>query len=68
MPLEAVIEGTVRIVIEIVVELIIKGPGHGLLRVFSPRRAHTDTAAAWVGLLFWVVLGVGGWLMLRPGG
>lgn len=57
-----------RMLVELVLELLIKGVGYGVLRVLRPRREPSETATTVIGLLTWIVVivaAVGLWQTLR---
>lgn len=57
-----------RMLVELVLELLIKGVGYGVLGLLRPGREQSDTVAAVVGLLTWIVVilaAVGLWQVLR---
>ncbi len=45
-----------RLLVELVLELLVKGLGRTVLRVLRPRLEPGDTAAALAGLLAWAAL------------
>ena len=53
-----------QFVLEIVLEILIKGPGYVIVRAFRRRESVDPDSAVviLVGILFWVVLIVGGYL------
>ena len=69
MPAEDIIEGVVRslarLLIEIVFELLIKGPGHVLMHVFRPGKPQSESICAMLGLAFWALVAGVIYLMLR---
>ena len=54
-----------RLVLEIFFELIIQGTGYAILRVIRPDRQPSDRSAAIVGVVFWVAMGAGGYLLYQ---
>ncbi len=69
MPAEDIIEGVVRILarllIEIVFELLIKGPGHLLMHLFRPGKPRSEGVCAMLGMAFWALVAALAYLMLR---
>ena len=55
----------VRILFEIVVEFLIQGAGHMILRTIRPKSEPSDTARTFVGLAFWAIVIVLGVLFYR---
>ena len=54
-----------RILFEVFFEFILQGTGYVLIRLFRPRDEPGDTACAIVGILFWAVVGIGGYYIYR---
>ncbi|MBB3922808.1 MULTISPECIES: hypothetical protein [Xanthomonas] len=54
-----------RILFEVFFELTIQGTGYILVRTVRPEAEPDDTICTVVGLLFWVVVGVGGYFVYR---
>ena len=50
-----------RILVEVFFELLIKGTGYALIRMIKPKTAPSETESAIVGLLFWLVVCIGGY-------
>ena len=69
MPAEEIVEGVVRILmrflIDIVLELLIKGPGHVLMHVFRPGKPRSEGVCAMLGMAFWALVAALAYLMLR---
>lgn len=63
--LGALIRGIGRLLFELVFELFLAGTGRLLIRIASPKSEPGDLTCTLVGLLFWVVLGVGGYSLYR---
>lgn len=64
MPLEPLVEGlprgAVRLVMEVIVEMVVnvtfRGTGWVILKGLRPRSEPADTAATWVGAVFWALV------------
>ena len=58
-----------QIFIELILELLIKGPGYLVLKLFSNSREKepTENKLLVVGLLFWFVVGAGTYLVFKYG-
>lgn len=54
-----------RVLFEFVFEFILQGTGLILVRALRPKAEPRDTTCAAVGLLFWVVVGIGGYFAYR---
>ncbi|MDR2188703.1 MAG: hypothetical protein LBE62_11770 [Azonexus sp.] len=54
-----------RALFEIVGEIVIKGAGYVLIRIFKPKSEPDELACAIVGLLFWAAVGVGAYFVYR---
>ncbi len=54
-----------RILFEMVFEVVIRGTGYALVRLFRPQADPSDTACAVVGLSVWVGAAVGGFWLYR---
>jgi len=54
-----------RILFEVFFEFIIQGTGYVLVRTVRPKTEPDDTVCTVVGLLFWVVVGIGGYFTYR---
>ena len=54
-----------RILFEVFFEFIIQGTGYVLVRTVRPKTEPDDTVCTVVGLLFWVVAGIGGYFTYR---
>ena len=54
-----------RILFEVFFEFIIRGTGYVLVRTVRPKTEPDDTVCTVVGLLFWVVVGIGGYFTYR---
>ena len=54
-----------RLVLEVFVELLVKGVGYGIIKAFRPRSEPGDGACALVGLAFWAVVAVGAVIIYR---
>lgn len=69
MPAEEIAGGLARILmhflIEIVLELLIKGPGHVLMHVFRPGKPRSEVTCTMLGLAFWALVILAVWLLLR---
>ena len=76
MPGDAVGEvlvGVVRIVgrvilefvLELVFEIMIKGSGYILLRIFRPKSDPGEGACAIVGIIFWILVGTAAYFIYR---
>jgi hypothetical protein len=53
--------GAAHIVIELVLEILIRGPGYPICRIF---RKDIDLESGWVvlaGLMFWAMVAIGGY-------
>ena len=75
--IEDVVEGIFRVVgrfigqifIEIVFELLIKGPGYFISKVFTKHDPNPDGFVVVItGILFWVVVGFGFYSIYSSGG
>ena len=51
--------------LQIVVELLIKGPGYFICRLFRKEVNPDGAAVVFVGLLFWVLIGSGIYVVYR---
>lgn len=62
-----VVGGLVRFLaqffVDVVLEVVIKGPGYIICRSFSEYVNPDGVAVVVVGLLFWVIIGVGGYVL-----
>ena len=54
-----------RILFEVFFEFIIQGTGYVVVRTVRPKTEPDDTVCTVVGLLFWVVVGIGGYFTYR---
>lgn len=54
-----------RLLFEVVVEWLIQGAGHVILRTVRPKSEPGETASTLVGLVFWAVVIVLGWFLYR---
>ncbi len=54
-----------RLLFEVVVELLIQGAGHVILRTVRPKSEPSETACTLVGLVFWATVIVLGWLVYQ---
>jgi hypothetical protein len=54
-----------RLLFEVVVEVLIQGTGHVILRTVRPKSEPGETACTLVGLLFWATVIVLGWFLYR---
>ena len=54
-----------RILFEVFFEFTIQGTGYVLVRTVRPKTEPDDTVCTVVGLLFWVVVGIGGYFTYR---
>lgn len=60
-----VIQFIVQVFIEIVVELLLKGPGYMICRLFSKRVEPDGLIVLIVGLAAWLVVGAGVYALYR---
>ena len=66
MPLDEIagvlIHGVFRLIghifVEVVLELLIKGPGYAICRLFRTDPDPDDAVVVFVGLLFWGIVGI----------
>lgn len=73
MPLDGIVGQTLggmlrfagQVVFEFVVELLIQGLGHVVIRTVRPGSDPGPTASFFVGLLCWAALLYGGYLLFR---
>lgn len=69
MPAEAIVEGVVRILmrflIDIVLDVLIKGPGHLLMHLFRPGKPRSEGVCAMLGMALWALVAALAYLMLR---
>lgn len=57
-----------RLVADLVVELLLRGTGHLILRLLRPRRVPGENAAAVAGLVFWIAaIALGVWAYRQAG-
>ena len=54
-----------RILFEFFFELVLHGTGYFLIRLFRPKSDPGDAACITVGIMFWVVIGIGGYFIYR---
>ena len=54
-----------RILFEVVVEFLIQGAGHVILRTVRPKSEPSETASTFVGLALWATVIVLGWFLYR---
>jgi hypothetical protein len=54
-----------RVFFEIVFELLIKGVGYALIKLFRPQSEPSDTSCGMVGLVFWMALIAVGFVIYR---
>lgn len=54
-----------RLLFEVVVEVLIQGTGHVILRTVRPKSEPGETACTLVGLVFWATVIVLGWFLYR---
>ncbi len=54
-----------RILFEVFFEFMLQGTGYVLIRLFRPNDEPSDTACTIVGIIFWVVVGTGGYFIYR---
>jgi hypothetical protein len=54
-----------RLLFEVVVEVLIQGTGHVILRTVRSKSEPGETACTLVGLLFWATVIVLGWFLYR---
>lgn len=56
-----------QLVGELVLEFLIRGPGYLLCKPFKRNLDPDSTLVVWVGLAFWITLGVAVWVIWRRG-
>ena len=54
-----------RMLVELVFEILLKGTGHVVIRLFRPGKESGDAACALVGLLVWAGVAAGAFLLHR---
>ena len=54
-----------RVLIEVFFELILQGTGYFLLKLVRPKHEPSDAACAIAGILFWLVMAVGGYFIYK---
>ena len=55
-----------RVLAELVVEILLQGTGHTLIRIFRPKYQPSDVSCGLAGLVFWLALAaLGYWLYLQ---
>ncbi|MBD9534974.1 hypothetical protein ATCM_11040 [Stenotrophomonas sp. ATCM1_4] len=54
-----------RMLVELVFEILLKGTGHVVIRLFRPGKEPGDAACALVGLLVWAGVAAGAFLLHR---
>ena len=53
-----VVRGIVQIFVEIVVEILVKGPGYLLVKLFKANAGPDGLIVFLVGILFWMVIAI----------
>lgn len=66
--LGGVLRVTGCLLFELVVEVMLRGTGHVLIRIAKPRSEPGETACAIAGLVFWAAVGAGGYFIYRAWG
>ena len=54
-----------EIFVELVFEIMIKGSGYILLRIFRPKSDPGEGACAIVGIIFWILVGTAAYFIYR---
>ena len=54
-----------RILVEVCFEILIRGAGDVLVRIVKPKAQPDDAVCTVVGLLFWLVVGIGSYFVYR---